>query len=1246
MQPTLSPQDDEELDNPVDDHDALGEEDNAPYSDLPRSHQPASSRFQDDAQRGLDDIPVQDPAHRSNRPGDGTARASDGSPLPGGPASEVSSTKKGGVSDEDGPEGEEGEKPKPKTSAYKKYKRYKLAKNTAKAMLGSRRAIFGLIFSGSIIGLLIGGFFLLAPFKLMFMKENIDQVRMARMYYILDRRSDRFLVTMLKAEIAGEDAGGQNRYFIAKGWVGSENPFTQWYKDMRTDKFFEQMERTQGVRFIREKPAGGGKDRLVKLNVRGEIIDFSAITNDGGMVFEDTERFERLVDTRYASNKEARRAWNGAVKDATKRHQIIMRYTMRKWGRERLGITKWRFFENTREKADDKVRATWNKSVRKAAISGKAIRCLFDVGPCPDSDSLNDSDNATGAPDPEFEQAANEADAEAEQDSTPENPNDPSKSTRLFAKKIVLKLIPFVNIAEIIDLAMHVDKMFEEKKLSKMVAAYRAAEYASAYFTFSTLTDNLKAGKDVSGPEAGAALAMFNGMENSDGYLQVTKNSSSTAFLPSLNKAYAADSNPIDRVDDSFRVNGSSNASKFEALYEKTVGKILRPILRECDGLINFCTIASKISGVIGSVIETILKPLVAVAAPVGGFLFSAVAGQSPQEAMQGVMADATVFMAGSSKCSTKSVKEQEKTGRGGGRLFNCVDGGASVITEAVTQNMGGGPATTVTINELNANIAQAKREEDTGRSLWDKIASLERGDSLVAKLIMRGPSSGKELAANFQGMLAYINPVNLLDAGGASIVALSSQPSYADILDDNMYGVARYAVSEEDLAKEPYGSKSKAECDKEMAEYKTAMEAGGSPPTSMCTLDSEVANSLACLNSEDPDCARVGEQAMTPCLAEQSTVTSLTGQAPVDAPGQNRKIVLIGDSLLTGADETGDLGGRLEAKGFNGVDIVIEASNGRSITGAGTSGSRLSGEEAVEQLGEPGGAIDGASVVVVELGTNTSGTPAQFKAQVRKLVESIKNADKESDALIYWVSIVSKKDARYAAYNEAIEEVAESENISVITPKDISLNADKIHPTPEGYKKYAQAIAGAVDADGLGDAAKPDCGNPDDAVIAGDAQEIAGKLKELMGGSSPKVLGDSRYLKQITNIADGKAGCNVDEAILKLIYGMTTKGYQVSISSLNRFCTKVLTASGEGSNHYRNGGGHAVDFQAVNGQAVNGGSALSIKFIKDMEDFMLDGTELGQVNCRSEQLSFSKKVSQVNDSCNHIHVGFERGAE
>ncbi len=148
------------------------------------------------------------------------------------------------------------------------------------------------------------------------------------------------------------------------------------------------------------------------------------------------------------------------------------------------------------------------------------------------------------------------------------------------------------------------------------------------------------------------------------------------------------------------------------------------------------------------------------------------------------------------------------------------------------------------------------------------------------------------------------------------------------------------------------------------------------------------------------------------------------------------------------------------------------------------------------------------------------------------------------------------------------------------------------------------------------------------------------------MGGASPKVMGSARYLKQITDIAEGKAGCNVDEAILKLMYGMTTKGYTIDISSLNRFCTKVLTKSGVKSNHYRNGGGHAVDFQAVNGEAVNGGSALSIKFIKDAEDFMLDGTELGQVNCRSQSLTFEKKVNQVNDSCNHIHIGFSKGAE
>ena len=78
---------------------------------------------------------------------------------------------------------------------------------------------------------------------------------------------------------------------------------------------------------------------------------------------------ERLVEDRFESNKAGRRAFNAAIKENTKSWQVIKRYNLRKWGYERLGITKWRFFENTRDKTDDAVKKRWSKAVAKPLLS-------------------------------------------------------------------------------------------------------------------------------------------------------------------------------------------------------------------------------------------------------------------------------------------------------------------------------------------------------------------------------------------------------------------------------------------------------------------------------------------------------------------------------------------------------------------------------------------------------------------------------------------------------------------------------------------------------------------------------------------------------------------------------------------------------------------------------------------------------------------------------------------------------------
>jgi hypothetical protein len=92
----------------------------------------------------------------------------------------------------------------------------------------------------------------------------------------------------------------------------------------------------------------------------------------------------------------------------------------------------------------------------------------------------------------------------------------------------------------------------------------------------------------------------------------------------------------------------------------------------------------------------------------------------------------------------------------------------------------------------------------------------------------------------------------------------------------------------------------------------------------------------------------------------------------------------------------------------------------------------------------------------------------------------------------------------------------------------------------------------------------------------------------------------------------------------------------------LNRYCTGVLTASGTSSFHYRDGGGHAVDFDYVDGVRSTGWNPTDINYLKQIMTRLPGGSALGQADCRANhKVSFTTPsgVSQLADTCDHNHI-------
>lgn len=130
-------------------------------------------------------------------------------------------------------------------------------------------------------------------------------------------------------------------------------------------------------------------------------------------------------------------------------------------------------------------------------------------------------------------------------------------------------------------------------------------------------------------------------------------------------------------------------------------------------------------------------------------------------------------------------------------------------------------------------------------------------------------------------------------------------------------------------------------------------------------------------------------------------------------------------------------------------------------------------------------------------------------------------------------------------------------------------------------------------------------------------------------------------HIPEIQNLAEGRVvpNCGIDYRVLQTIDVALNTFSTVGVSDINRRCTGQIEGAGTDSSHYANGGGHAVDFFLLNGQALTGGDANSIKLIEALDPIVPPKTNVGQSECRTS-LSLTNLVP-FDDTCNHLHVDF-----
>lgn len=153
--------------------------------------------------------------------------------------------------------------------------------------------------------------------------------------------------------------------------------------------------------------------------------------------------------------------------------------------------------------------------------------------------------------------------------------------------------------------------------------------------------------------------------------------------------------------------------------------------------------------------------------------------------------------------------------------------------------------------------------------------------------------------------------------------------------------------------------------------------------------------------------------------------------------------ILVLGDSLTNGARLFGDLGDRLDAAGFDSLEI--RAGDGEDTSWA------LEEISPMDQVPE---------VVIVELGTNPDADTDGFAEAAANLVAMLRARGAER---IAWLTPVHGDDDRYDAKSAILAQTPGIDHVadwaSVVRGNPRRLAVDGLHPTEDGYVDLAEFL-------------------------------------------------------------------------------------------------------------------------------------------------------------------------------------------
>lgn len=345
---------------------------------------------------------------------------------------------------------------------------------------------------------------------------------------------------------------------------------------------------------------------------------------------------------------------------------------------------------------------------------------------------------------------------------------------------------------------------------------------------------------------------------------------------------------------------------------------------------------------------------------------------------------------------------------------------------------------------------------------------------------------------------------------------------------------------------------------------------------------------------------------------------------------------------------------------------IVLVAAGGAQACQPGGAGAPASSELSAEQAQNAATIIGVAKSAFTDPGVQQK---AQTVALIAALQESglrnLDHGDRDSLGLFQmrpsmgWGTPEQIQSPPYAAgkFFEHLAGVSGWENMA----PGKAAQAVEVSAFPDAYAKWipkasaviaelavtTQPIAIPADVGWSGDSAPGAQPVAAQCPVSGDARALATELVKAIDDG--KLYGTTPdHLKEIRWMAEGKTvpNCEIDTRILQVTVAAVRAFDRVGVSDINRKCTGQVEGAGTDSLHYKDGGGHAVDFFAINGQSLTGANAPSLELIRALDAAApADAMGLGQRQCRlaaHAQIALTHFVD-FNDSCNHVHVDVGR---